>query len=164
MKTLPHSTLLLFALFLSFSPTRLKAETPLPPAPSKYVTDYARVLSGGVAQRLSGELEDFDHRAGSEILMVIFPNLPSGVSIGDYAQRLYQTWNVGRHSKQTGVLLLIVTRERQGRIEPGPGLKAKLPEETCRSIFLGKIAPRLESGDYDGACKAAANALMAAAR
>ena len=158
------STSLLFALFLSFSLTEMKAETRLPAAPSKYVTDYARVLSVGTAQRLSAQLEDFDHRTGNELIIVIYPNLPSGTPIGNYAQALFQAWNVGKHSKNTGVLLLIVTAEHQGRIQAGPGLKAKFPEETCRKIFTEKIAPHLESGDYDGACKAAANALMAEAR
>jgi uncharacterized membrane protein YgcG len=136
----------------------------VPAAPSKYVTDYARVLSAGTAHRLSAQLESFDHRTGSELVIVIYPNLPNGIPIGSYTQALYRAWNIGKHSKNTGLLLLIVTAEHQGRIEAGPGLKAKFSEDTCRRIFTEKIAPRLESGDYDGACKAAANALMAEAR
>jgi len=135
----------------------------LPAAPSKYVTDYAGVLRPGTADRLSSQLADFDHRTADELIIVIYPNIPKGVSIGDYARQLYEAWKIGKRGTDTGALLLIATQDHQGRIHAGRGLEAKLTEETCRKIFTDRVAPRLDSNDYDGACKAAANALIEAA-
>jgi len=144
--------------------TDLPAATPsLPAAPSKYVSDYAGVLGGGTAARLSSQLADFDHRTGNEVIIVIYPHIPKGVSIGEYAVQLYEAWKIGKRGKDTGVLLLIATEDHQGRIEAGRGLEAKLSEATCKKIFTDRVAPRLDSNDYDGACKAAANALIEAA-
>jgi uncharacterized protein len=143
--------------------TALPATMLLPGAPSKYVTDYAGVLKGGTADRLSVQLADFEHRTGTELIIVIYPNLPKGVSVGSYTHQLYEAWKIGKRNKDTGALFLIATQDRQGRIEVGQGLQRKLTEDLGRKIFTEKVAPHLDDGDYDGACKAAANALIAAA-
>jgi uncharacterized protein len=153
---------LLFILLSSVLLANLPAATLLPGAPSMYVTDYARVLRAGTANRLSSQLADFDHRTANEFIIVIYPNLPKGVSIGDYTRQLYGAWKIGKRGKDTGALLLIATQDRQGRIHAGKGLQAKLTEDVCKKIFTDTIAPRLDSSDYDGACKAAADALIAA--
>ena len=75
---------------------------------------------------------------------------------------MYAAWKIGKRGKDTGALLLIATQDRQGRIHAGKGLEAKLSEDVCKKIFTDAIAPRLDAGDYNGACKAAADALIAA--
>jgi uncharacterized protein len=161
MINLSIKTPLFFLLLSSLLLTRLPAATLLPAAPSKYVTDYAGVLKASTADRLSSQLADFDHRTADELIIVIYPNLPKGVSIGDYTRQLYEAWKIGKRGKDTGALLLIATQEHQGRIQAGRGLETKLTEDVCKKIFAETIAPRLDTGDYDGACKAAANALIA---
>jgi uncharacterized protein len=155
-------TPLLFILLSSVLLANLTAANVSPGAPSMYVTDYAGVLHAGTANRLSGQLADFDHRTGNELIIVIYPNLPKGALIGDYTQLLYEAWKIGKRGKDTGALLLIATQDRQGRIHAGKGLQAKLTEDVCKKIFIETIAPRLDSGDYNGACRAAADALIAA--
>ncbi len=159
----PIKTALLFLLFsLALLTNPQAAPILLPAAPSKYVTDNASVLKGGTAERLSVQLADFDHRTADELIIVIDPNLPKGISIGDYAGQLYNGWKIGKRGKDTGALLLISTHERQGWIYAGRGLSAKLTENVCRKIFTEMVAPHLDAGDYDGASKAAVNALMSA--
>ena len=163
MNKLPIKAPLLFLLPFSVCLTNLQAAIQLPTAPSKYVTDYAGVLTASTADILSGQLADFDHRTADELIIVIYPSLPKGVTIADYTRQLYTVWKIGKRGKDTGALLLISTGARQGFISAGRGLGAKLSEEGCRKIFVEKIAPRLDAGDYDGACKIAANELIAAA-
>jgi uncharacterized protein len=156
-------TPLLIILLSSVLLTNLTAAITLSPgAPSMYVTDYAGVLHAGTANRLSSQLADFDHRTGNELIIVIYPSLPKGILIGDYARQLYEAWKIGKRGKDTGALLLIATQDRQGRIHAGTGLQTKLNEDVCKKIFIEAIAPRLDAGDYDGASKAAAGALIAA--
>jgi uncharacterized protein len=162
MKNPPVRAPLFFLFLSSVLLTNLPAATLLPAAPSKYVTDYASVLKANTADRLSGQLADFDHRTTNELIIVIYPNLPKGVSIGEYTRQLYDAWKIGKREKEAGALLLICTQEHQGRIQAGRGLATKLTEDVCKKIFTETIAPHLDAGDYDGACKAAANALIAA--
>ena len=163
MNKLSSKVRLLFLLLFSVCLTNLQAATLLPGAPPKYVTDYAGVLRADTADRVSSQLADFDHRTADEFIIAIYPTLPKGVTIGDYTRQLYTAWKIGKRGKDTGALLLISTGARQGFISAGRGLEAKLSEEACRKIFVEKIAPRLDAGDYDGACKIAANELIAAA-
>ena len=162
MKNFPIKSVLFILLLPLVLLTNLQAaDAPLPAAPSKYVTDNASVLKTETVNRLSSQLADFYQRTADEIIIVIFPNLPKGVSIGEYARQLYDGWKIGKRGKDTGALLLISTQERQGRIQAGRGLSTKLTEDTCKKVFLDTIAPRLDAGDYDGACKAGVNALIA---
>jgi hypothetical protein len=164
MKNPPLKTALLFLLLTSVLAVDLRAvDTPLPAAPTKYVTDNASVLHAYTADRLSGQLADFYRRTTDELIVVIIPNLPKGISIGEYARQLYDGWKIGKRGNDAAALLLISTQDHQGRIHAGRGLATKLTEDVCRKIFLETIAPRLDAGDYDGACKAAVNALIAAA-
>jgi uncharacterized protein len=175
MKNPPIKASLFFLLLSSLLTANLHAATDMPPAapskppaapskppaaPSKYVTDNASVLHAGTADRLSGQLADFYRKTADELIIVINPNLPTGVSIGEYARQLYDGWKIGQ-GKDLGALLLICTQERQGRIHAGRGLATKLSEDVCKKIFTETIAPRLDAGDYDGAAKAAVNALIA---
>src|SRR5262245_28796458 len=113
----------LFLMLFSVCVTNLPAATQLPAAPSKYVTDYAGVLRASTVDRLSSQLADFDHRTADELIIVIYPTMPKGVSIGDYTGQLYAAWKIGKRGKDTGALLLIVTGEHQGRIYAGRGLE-----------------------------------------
>lgn len=162
MKNPPTYTFAFFLLLYAFSAIDLPAATVLPPAPNKYVMDNASVLKAGTADRLSGQLADFDHRTGNQLIIVIESSLPNGVSIGERARQLCDGWHIGKPGKETGAVLLITTHEHQGRIHVARGLTNKLPEDVCKKIFTETIAPRLDAGDYDGACKAAVNALIAA--
>ena len=162
MKNPPIKTALFFLLLSPFLLNNLHAAAPPADTPAKYVMDNASVLKANTADRLSGQLADLDHRTADELIIVIYANLPKGVSIGEYARQLYDHWKIGKLGKDTGALLLICTQERQGRIHAGRGLATKLPEDVCRKIVVETIAPRLDAGDYDGACKAAVDALIAA--
>ena len=126
----PLKTVLLFLLFSLVLLTNPQAATILlPAAPSKYVTDNASVLKGDTAERLSDQLADFDHRTADELIIMINPNLPKGVSIGDYAGQLYNAWKIGKRGRDTGALLLISTHERQGWIYAGRGLSRILDDQ-----------------------------------
>ena len=143
MKNPPIKTALLFLLLSPFLLNNLHAAAPPADTPAKYVMDNASVLKANTADRLSGQLADLDHRTADELIIVIYANLPKGVSIGEYARQLCDHWKIGKRGKDTGALLLICTQERQGRIHAGRGLATKLPEDVCRKIFTETIAPAL---------------------
>jgi uncharacterized protein len=94
--------------------------------------------------------------------VVIYPKLPTGVSIGTYEVQLIHAWKLGQRGKDNGAVLLVDDQDHQLRIEAGPGLKDKLSESTCRKIFSDVIMPRFKVNDFDGGLKAGVSALIVA--
>jgi uncharacterized protein len=140
MKNPPIKTALFFLLLSSILLTNLQAaDTLLPVAPSKYVTDTASVLKANTADRLSGQLADFYHRTADELIIVIDSKLPKGVSIGEYARQLYNGWKIGQRGKDTGALLLICTQEHQGRIQPCRLRHSRLHQGGVRSFMTWSL-------------------------
>jgi uncharacterized protein len=135
--------------------------TPIPPAPTEFVTDHAGLMSpGGVAQ-LSRQLEDYERGTGHQVIVWI-DRTTGGVPIEDWAVKAFAAWGVGRKGENDGAALFIFRDDRRMRIEVGYGLEDKVPDARAGRIIDNVIAPRLRAGDADGGVKAGVDALVAA--
>ncbi len=110
------------------------AET-LPPAPRQYVTDEAGVISSGLLAQLNQRLGAFERQTSSQIVAAVYPKLPEGASLEDYAQRLYSAWKIGTKKNSNGVLMLVFVQDRKVRIQTGYGLEASMPDALCSRII-----------------------------
>jgi uncharacterized protein len=131
----------------------------LPPRPSGYFNDLDSMVKKSTAEQLNRELADFEHQTSNQLLVVIYPKLPTGVAIGDYGVQLLHAWGLD----QRGAVLLVDNQDHLLRIEAGNALKGKLSEATCRKIFSDVIMPRFKVDDFDGGMKAGVDAVIAAA-
>ena len=100
---------LLLGLFTTFAPA---AET-IPPAPRDHFNDYAGIIAPGRARALDAELTQFERDTSNQILVAIFPRLPSDASIEDYTVRLFQAWGVGQKDRKNGAVLFIFSQDRK---------------------------------------------------
>ena len=139
------------------------AEDALPPPPEHYFNDYAGVVPKDVAERLDAKLRDFDEQSSSQIVVTVFPELPSP-SLEDFTIRAAQSWRVGRKKLDNGVVLFVFIKDRKMRIEVGYGLEGALPDATANGIIRDVMAPRSRQGDYGGGLDAAVDAIIAATR
>jgi uncharacterized protein len=139
------------------------AQSPLPPAPTRYFNDQAGVVSADAAARLEQKLKAFDEQTSSQIVVAIFPELPSP-SLEDFTVRAAQAWRVGRKKLDNGAVLFVFVKDRQLRIEVGYGLEGALPDATARRIIEERITPAFRAGDYAGGIEAGVDAMMAATR
>jgi uncharacterized protein len=140
-----------------------RAQSPMPPAPAHYFNDYAGVVSPEVAARLDQKLKAFDDQTSSQIVVAVFPELPSA-SMEDFTVRAAQAWRVGRKKLDNGVVLFVFVKDRQMRIETGYGLEGALPDATAHRIIEERITPALRTGDYAGGLEAGIDGIMAATR
>src|SRR6185503_6541331 len=138
------------------------AET-LPPTPNHYFSDYANVVSSSDAHRIDEKLRRFDEESSNQVLVVVFPELPSA-SMEDFTARAAQSWRVGRKKLDNGVVLFVFIKDRKMRIEVGYGLEGALPDATANGIIRDVMAPRFRQGDYGGGLDAAVDAIIAATR
>src|SRR5882672_10285969 len=148
--------------FLVAAP-RARAESPLPAVPTHYFNDYAGVVTPDVAARLDQKLKAFDEQTSSQIVVAVFPELPSP-SLEDFTVRAAQAWRVGRSKLSNGAVLFVFVKDRKMRIETGYGLEGALPDATAHRIIDERITPAFRNNDYAGGLEAGIDAIMAATR
>jgi uncharacterized protein len=138
------------------------AQSP-PPAPEHYLNDYAGLVGAADAQRLDEKLRRFDQETSSQVLVVIYPELPSP-SLEDFTVRAAQSWRVGRKKLDNGVVLFVFVKERKARLEVGYGLEGALPDAMAHRIIDERLAPAFKAGRYAEGLEAAIDAVLAATR
>jgi uncharacterized protein len=150
--------ILLFVSLSAFGADRI------PPAPTRYFTQYTQLVSPATAEALNQKLEEFEKKTSSQILVVIFPRLPEGAALEDFTVRVAQAWGAGLKGKDNGAVLFIFVADRKMRIEVGYGLEGAIPDAIAKRIIDDEIRPRFQNRDMEGGIVAGVNALMQAAQ
>jgi len=119
------------------------------PKPSGYVNDLANLLDEAARTRLTERLRDVEATTSSEIAVATVPSL-DGMSVEEYANRLFKEWGVGQEKADNGVLILVAPNEREMRIEVGYGLEGVLPDGLAGEIRDEQFLPRFRDDDYAG--------------
>src|SRR4029077_15366879 len=122
------------------------AETPIPPAPTQWVTDTAGFMSPGDAQALNSRLEDYE-RSTNHQLIVYIGQTTGDAPIEDWAVRAFAKWKVGRKGIDDGLVLFIMAKDQKLRFEVGYGLEPVVPDATAFRIIDDVIIPRIRAGD-----------------
>jgi uncharacterized protein len=142
----------------------VRCEIPLPPPPSQYVTDAAGVIPAPLVAQLNRRLADFERQTSNQIVAVVDWSLPEGTTLEEYAQSLYHAWKIGSKKNSNGVLILVFTKDRKIRIQPGYGLEGALPDALCSRIIRDTMAPAFRSGNYGSGLSAGITAVMQASQ
>jgi uncharacterized protein len=119
------------------------------PAHSGYVNDFSRVLSETARIELDQLLRETEQQTTAEIAVAIVPSL-DGMSVEEYANRLFHEWGIGKDKVDNGVLVLVAPNEREMRIEVGYGLEPVLPDGLAGEIIRTTFLPRFRNDDYEG--------------
>ena len=144
----------------AFAAATQAAPRHLPPAPGRWVTDEASVLSAGVASAVDSKLEAFEKRQGSQVLVAIYPALPQDEVLEEYTAAVAEAWKVGRAKQDDGVVLFAFVADRALRLEVGYGLEGALTDLESKHILQDTLIPFLRQGDWDGGVAAAAEAIL----
>lgn len=124
------------------------AQTALP-KPSGYVNDFADILDSPKRAALSQRLQEVETKTSSEIAVATVKSL-DGMSIEEYANRLFKDWGVGQGKTDNGVLILVAPIQREMRIEVGYGLEGVLPDGLAGEIRDAHFLPKFRNDDYAG--------------
>jgi uncharacterized protein len=157
----PASGARLLALGLLVASAAARAETPIPPAPERWVTDRAAFLSPAAAAELDARLGRYDAETGHQLLVYI-DRTTGGVPIEDWAVKAFGSWRVGRKGIDDGLVLFIFKEDHRLRIEVGYGLEDRVPDIVASRIINGVMVPRIRAGDDDGAVRGGVDAIIAA--
>jgi len=114
-----------------------------------YVTDLASVLDDATEAKLKASLSDVEKETTAEVAVVTVRSL-EGMTVEDYANRLFRQWGIGKKGKDNGVLVLVAPGERKIRIEVGYGLEPVLPDGLAGNIVRNQALPEFRNGDFPG--------------
>ena len=133
------------------------------PALSARVVDTIGWLSAAERDTLERKLAAFEAEAGPQIvLLLVASSQPE--DIASYAQRVADSWKIGRREVGDGVLLVAARDDRKLRIEVAKALEGAVPDLAARQIISQQIAPAFKRGEVAAGLGAGVDALMARIR
>jgi uncharacterized protein len=120
----------------------------MPESPQGWVSDFAGILSEDTTSQLTSLIDEVKRSTGAEIAVVTVSSL-DGMTVEEYAVRLFEKWGIGTKEEDNGVLFLIAPNERKTRIEVGYGLEPVITDGRAGEIIRETILPFFRAGDYD---------------
>jgi len=127
--------------------TRVIFAEPNYPDYSAYVNDYAGVLQSGNKTQTEDLITNLEKNTNCEVAVAIINSL-EGISIEEYAVKLFEKWGVGKKKEDNGVLLLVAIEDRKLRIEVGYGLEGTITDLEAANIINNIIVPKFKENDY----------------
>lgn len=117
------------------------------PALSARVIDQTGTLSPEQVQMLAGKLEQIETKHGSQVVILLVPHTQPE-DIAAYAQRVGDTWKIGRREVGDGLLLIVSMQDRRIRIEVAKTLEGAIPDLAASRIIERAIKPAFKAGNY----------------
>jgi len=117
------------------------------PRPVGAVNDFAGVISQRYTQSMESLAREVLGKTGTSVVVVTMKDI-GGDDPGDYANRLYEAWGIGKKGEDKGVLIFLAVKERRIRIETGYGVEGILPDGLVGDILDRYVMPWLRKGDY----------------
>lgn len=147
---------LLLGLWLSLLlPLTARAQDvqPVPPLDAR-VIDRSDTLSPAERQQLDDRLARLERERGSQIVVLLVPTTqPEDITA--YAQRVADTWKIGRRTVGDGLLIVVAKQDRRMRIEVAKTLEGAIPDLMARRVITEQLTPAFKRGAWaDGLLQA----------
>lgn len=147
------------ALWSGFATASAQDVQAVPPL-TAHVMDHTGTLEPAQREALEAKLQAFEEARGAQVVMLLLPSTQPE-DIAAYAQRVGDSWKIGRKDIGDGLLLVIAKNDRKIRIETTKALEGAIPDLAARQIIDSAITPRFKQGDFAGGLNAAADQIMA---
>ena len=147
------------AIFPAFAPVLAQTLQAIP-ALNAHVIDTTATLDSTQRAALDAKLTAFEKRRGAQIVVLMVASTQPE-DIASYAQRVGDSWKIGRKDIGDGLLLLVAKSDRQMRIATTKTLEGAIPDLAARQIIDNAMVPRFRQGDFAGGLNAAADQIMA---
>lgn len=138
---------LLFALVLP----AFAAAQDYPSYDNIWVNDQAEVLGDPAEQRLTTALEALADDTGVQATILTLHTRWGypGDSLESFATGLFNTWGIGDATRNDGILILVLTTDREMRIELGSGYPSGY-DAVAREIIDDTFIPAFGADDFEG--------------
>ena len=152
---------LLLAAWLPFASLSAWAQgvQAVPPL-TAHVMDSTGTLTATQQAALEARLTAFEQSRGAQVVILMVPTTQPE-DIAAYAQRIGDSWKIGRKSIGDGLLLVVAKNDRTVRIETTKTLEGAIPDLAASQIIETAITPRFRQGDFAGGLDAGVQQIMA---
>lgn len=117
------------------------------PQATGFVTDTANVINDQDQLVLENRLQSLDQSTGNQIAILTIPSL-NGLTIEEYAQKIFENWQIGQKKLDNGLLILVSTGDRQVRLEVGYGLEGYITDARSGDIIRQQLGPEFKNNNY----------------
>jgi uncharacterized protein len=157
--TLLRQFALLLSLLLAATAPHAQDVLPVPPLSGR-VIDQTGTLSSADIERLSAKLAAFEAEAGTQIVVLMVPTTQPE-DIAAYAQRIGDSWKIGRRDVGDGLLIVVAKNDRRVNIQTAKALEGAVPDLAARQIIDAALRPAFRANDYASGLSAAIDQLIA---
>lgn len=151
---------LLLLCFWAWGPPGTALAQQAVPALNAHVVDTAGTLSAAQREALEARLTTFEHARGAQVVVLLVSSTQPE-DIASYANRVANTWKIGRKDIGDGLLLIVAVQDRKLRIEVAKTLEGAIPDLAAKRIIDEAITPSFKQGDYAGGIDAGLTRIMA---
>lgn len=128
------------------------------PALTDRVIDQTGTLQPAQHQALVAQLAALEREAGSQVVVLLVRSTQPE-DIAAYAQRVGDTWKIGRRTVGDGLLIVVATQDRKVRIEVAKTLEGAIPDLMAKRVINEQITPAFRQGDYASGLSSAVRVL-----
>ena len=152
---------LLLTLWLAFASFTAGAQGVQPvPTLTAHVMDSTGTLNAAQREALEAKLTAFEKVRGAQVVVLMVPTTQPE-DIAAYAQRVGDSWKIGRKSIGDGLLLVVAKNDRTVRIESARTREGPVPDLAGSGIIENAITPHFKQGDFAGGLDAGTDQIMA---
>jgi uncharacterized protein len=162
---LAHVLQALLAIFLLATTAWPALAQPLQPVPalSGRVVDTTGTLDASQAAALDAKLAALEKDKGAQVVVLMVPTT-APEDIAAYANRVGNSWKIGRAGVGDGLILLVALKDRRARIEVAKTLEGAVPDIAASRIIDEALVPFFRRNDFAGGLDAAVDQLSARIR
>jgi uncharacterized protein len=147
------AALVLVALLLPWHSLQAQALQPVPALKARAM-DLSATLSASELAGLEAQLKTLEDETSAQVVVLMLAST-APEDIAAYANRVAQSWKIGRKDVGDGVLIVVAKNDRRMRIEVARTLEGAIPDIMAARVIDGAMKPRFQSGDYAGGLGAA---------
>ena len=126
---------------------------PVPPLTAR-VIDTSGTLQPAQIAALDAKLAALEQDKGAQVVLLLVPTT-APEDIAAYANRVGNSWKIGRKAVGDGLIVLVAVQDRRMRIEVAKTLEGAVPDIAASHIIDEAMAPHFPQGDYPGGLAAA---------
>ena len=151
-------------LLIVFSALSATAQ-PLQPVPALtgHVVDTTGTLEPARQAALEAKLAALEQDKGAQVVLLLVSST-APEDIAAYANRVGNTWKIGRRDVGDGLIVLVAVQDRRMRIEVAKTLEGAVPDIAASHIINEAITPHFRNGEYAGGLNAGVDRIGALVR
>lgn len=131
----------------------------LEPTNRFFINDFSNVISSADEEAIYAMGVQLYEKTGAQVVAVTVPTL-DGADVDEYALELGRKWGVGDGKKDTGVVLLLATDDREVAISVGYGLEGAVTDAQSGILLDTYAVPHFKENDFSTGMKETYSAII----